>query len=183
MFPARDGLLPFGSTEYSAAKGPPSCLAQQDHITTGREGRARSGESLPDERSSGGSAFVNTREERRGEKCSQTGPGGGGMSEMCLRKENWELLHLLRRAAPPTPEAHLGSPFKGSLACWSACSFSPTRVFHVHTKRIDRHGAGPTRLVLKSESRSRQRRKNENRNRPWRQRCCVSPSLREKNPK
>lgn len=53
LFPARDRACLSGCTEHSIAQGPPSCLAEQDHITTGNE-------RLSDQHSNGGSAFVNT---------------------------------------------------------------------------------------------------------------------------
>lgn len=80
LFPARDGSCLSGSIQHSTAKGPPSCLVQQDRITTGKE-------NLSDQHSNGGSAFVNTGKKGvEGEKYSQIGVG------VVKRRENWGLL-------------------------------------------------------------------------------------------
>lgn len=126
LFPAKDGSCLSGSTEHSTAELPGSAR----HIMTGTEG---SGSEVSDPHPNRGSAFVNTGKERRGrrEVLSNWGGGGeGGMSEMCEVKTG-DSYHLFRIAVPP-PRPNRG-PLSRDRACCSGCSFSPCRVFHVHT--------------------------------------------------
>lgn len=137
LFPARDGSCLSGSRSIPQRRGPLVAGLRETSSPLERKDQAR--ESLSDQHSDGGSAFTDSRKEKRGgrEVLSNWG-GSGGMTEMCLRRKNWGLLHL-RRAVPLNRRPNW-APFSdsGLRAGWS---FSPSKVFYVHTQRISRNDA------------------------------------------